>query len=168
MTIVATSKKMLHLLPRLRRSHPRLLCTSAATSPDHTRSQKLERIASELISLNRIERYDYTILFRLKLGLDRFAPSANLASSPSDEAPGAAAAEAVAEKTTYDVKLEKFDAAAKLKIIKEVRGFTELGLKEAKELVEKTPIVVKTGMAKEEAENIVAKLNELGATVTLE
>lgn len=167
MTIVATSKKMLHLLPRLRRSHPRLLCTSSATSPD-TRSQKLDRIASELISLNRIERYDYTILFRLKLGLDRFAPSANLASSPSDEAPGAAAAEAVAEKTTYDVKLEKFDAAAKLKIIKEVRGFTELGLKEAKDLVEKTPTVVKTGMAKEDAEKIVAKLNELGASVTLE
>jgi len=72
------------------------------------------------------------------------------------------------EKTAYDIKLEKFDAAAKLKIIKEVRAFTELGLKEAKELVEKTPIVVKKGVAKEDAEKIVAKLKELGATVVLE
>ncbi|KAK9086592.1 hypothetical protein Syun_028986 [Stephania yunnanensis] len=43
----------------------------------------------------------------------------------------------VAEKTTFDLKLEKFDAATKIKIIKEVRSFTDLGLKEAKELVEK-------------------------------
>jgi len=53
------------------------------------------------------------------------------------------AEEKKAEKTVFDVKLEKFDAAAKIKIIKEIRTFTDLGLKEAKELVEKAPVILK-------------------------
>ncbi|XP_020242723.1 uncharacterized protein LOC109820938 [Asparagus officinalis] len=72
------------------------------------------------------------------------------------------------EKTAFDVKLEGFDAAAKIKVIKEVRGFTELGLKEAKELVEKAPVVVKSGVTKEEAEKIVEKLKGIGAKVAME
>lgn len=72
------------------------------------------------------------------------------------------------EKTAFDVKLEKFDAAAKIKVIKEVRTFTDLGLKEAKEIVEKAPVVLKKGVTKEEAEQIVAKLKEAGATAILE
>ncbi|KAK9158715.1 hypothetical protein Scep_005289 [Stephania cephalantha] len=59
----------------------------------------------------------------------------------------AKAEEKKAEKTTFDVKLEKFDAAAKIKVIKEVRTFTNLGLKEAKDLVEKTPVLLKQGVA---------------------
>ncbi|MBA0749150.1 hypothetical protein Gogos_003108, partial [Gossypium gossypioides] len=82
---------------------------------------------------------------------------------------GSSAAETeTAEKTAFDIKLEKFDAAAKIKIIKEVRTFTELGLKEAKDMVEKVPVVVKKGVTKEEAEAIIKKLQELGATVVLE
>ncbi|KHN27035.1 50S ribosomal protein L7/L12 [Glycine soja] len=61
-----------------------------------------------------------------------------------------------AEKTAFDVKLEGFDAAAKIKVIKEVRMFTSLGLKEAKDLVEKVPAVLKKGVTKEEAESIIA------------
>ncbi|KAK7858493.1 50s ribosomal protein l7/l12 [Quercus suber] len=53
----------------------------------------------------------------------------------------------------------------KEKIIKEVRTFTDLGLKEAKELVEKVPVVLKKGLTKEEADPILAKLKELGATI---
>ncbi|KAI6702289.1 hypothetical protein NL676_011425 [Syzygium grande] len=48
-----------------------------------------------------------------------------------------------AEKTAFDVKLEKFDTAAKIKVINEVRAFTNLGLKEAKDLVEKAPVLLK-------------------------
>lgn len=66
------------------------------------------------------------------------------------------------------MKLEKFNAASKIKVIKEIRAFTELGLKEAKELVEKAPVVVKTGLTKEEAENIMEKLKAVGAVVALE
>ncbi|KAL0377916.1 UNVERIFIED_CONTAM: 50S ribosomal protein L7/L12 [Sesamum radiatum] len=144
----------------------RSLCTAA-----QTRTQKLERIADELLDLNKIERHDYVILLRYKMGLNRYGPAASAPGlqSPSSAAAGASAAPAAAkEKTAFDVKLEKFDAAAKLKVIKEIRAFTDLGLKEAKDLVEKTPAVVKKGVTKEEAEKIMAKLKEVGATVVLE
>nr|GMD54825.1 50S ribosomal protein L7/L12-like [Ipomoea batatas] len=72
---------------------------------------------------------------------------------------GAAKAEEKAEKTVFDLKLEGgFDSGAKIKIIKEVRSFTDLGLKEAKELVEKAPAVLKKGVTKEEAEKIIEKM----------
>lgn len=141
---------------------------STSTEP---RSQKLERIADELISLNKLERYDYSILFRLRLGLSNSAPALS-GLDPSAAAqkagPGAGADAKAAEKTVFDVKLDKFDAATKIKVIKEVRGFTELGLKEAKDLVEKAPVVVKKGVTKEEGESIIEKLKALGATVVLE
>ena len=84
---------------------------------------------------------------------------------------GGAAAKKVeekAEKTVLDVKLEGFDAAAKIKVIKEVRSFTDLGLKEAKDLVEKSPSLLKKGVTKEEAETIIAKMKEVGAKVLME
>ncbi|KAM3734499.1 hypothetical protein ACB098_10G019600 [Castanea mollissima] len=70
-----------------------------------------------------------------------------------------------AEKTVFDVKLERFDAAKKIKAIKEMRTFTDLGLKEAKDLVEKSPTLLKKGVTKEEAESIIAKMKEVGAKV---
>jgi len=66
------------------------------------------------------------------------------------------------------VKLEKFEAASKIKVIKEIRAFTDLGLKEAKALVEKAPVIVKNGLTKEEAEKIMEKLKAVGAIVALE
>ncbi|XVE82550.1 hypothetical protein DITRI_Ditri16bG0014300 [Diplodiscus trichospermus] len=72
------------------------------------------------------------------------------------------------EKMVFDVKLEGFDAAAKIKVIKEVRGFTDLGLKEAKDLVEKAPTLLKKGVTKEEAEKIIQKMKEVGAKVSME
>ncbi|XVE67562.1 hypothetical protein DITRI_Ditri08aG0170400 [Diplodiscus trichospermus] len=62
----------------------------------------------------------------------------------------------------------KAAAASKIKIIKEVRSFTDLGLKEAKELVEKTPSVLKKGVSKEEGEVIIEKMKAVGAKVVLE
>jgi large subunit ribosomal protein L7/L12 len=78
------------------------------------------------------------------------------------------AAEEKAEKTVFDVKLEGFDAAAKIKVIKEVRTFTDLGLKEAKDLVEKAPTLLKKGVTKDEAEKIMEKLKQIGAKVSME
>ncbi|KAF5729217.1 50S ribosomal protein L12 cyanelle-like [Tripterygium wilfordii] len=72
------------------------------------------------------------------------------------------------EKTVFELKLESYEAAAKIKIIKEVRTFTDLGLKEAKDLVEKTPSVLKKGVSKEEGEQIIEKLKALGAKVVME
>lgn len=72
------------------------------------------------------------------------------------------------EKTVFELKLESYDAASKIKIIKEVRSFTDLGLKEAKDLVEKTTAVFKKGVSKEEGEQIIEKMKAVGAKVVLE
>lgn len=82
-------------------------------------------------------------------------------------ASGDKAAEA-AEKTVFELRLEAFDAASKIKVIKEIRSFTDLGLKEAKELVEKAPSVIKGGVSKEEAEAIVEKMKAVGAKVVMD
>ncbi|KAH7352081.1 hypothetical protein KP509_19G029000 [Ceratopteris richardii] len=92
----------------------------------------------------------------------------NMGAMPAGNVPASAEEEKKPEKTNFDVKLEKFDASAKIKVIKEVRSFTSLGLKEAKELVEKLPATLKQGVGKEEAEQIVEKLKAVGATAVLE
>ena len=70
-------------------------------------------------------------------------------------------------KTSFDLKLIEFDAKAKLKIIKEVRALAGLGLKEAKELVENAPTVIHKDLKQEEAEELKAKLEELGGKVEI-
>ena len=79
----------------------------------------------------------------------------------------AAAAAPAEEKTSFDVKLASFDAKSKLKIIKEVRSVTDLPLKEAKELVEKAPAVIKESLTKEEAEALKKVITDLGGVVEL-
>ncbi|XP_031277136.1 uncharacterized protein LOC116135565 [Pistacia vera] len=83
-------------------------------------------------------------------------------------AAGSAKVEEKKEKTAFDVKLEKFDAAAKIKVIKEVRAFTTLGLKEAKDLVEKVPVLLKQGVTKEEANDIIEKIKAAGGVAVME
>ncbi|MEG9298756.1 50S ribosomal protein L7/L12 [Mangrovibacillus sp. Mu-81] len=73
-------------------------------------------------------------------------------------------AEAAAEKTEFDVILESA-GSQKIKVIKVVREITGLGLKEAKELVDNTPKALKEGISKEDAEELKAKLEEVGAGV---
>ena len=80
-------------------------------------------------------------------------------------APGAAA-EAAEEKTEFDVILKDV-GSQKIKVIKAVREVTNMGLKEAKELVEGAPKPVKEAVSKEEAESIKKKLEEAGATVEI-
>ena len=81
-------------------------------------------------------------------------------------APGAAAGAAAEEKTEFDVELTEI-GAEKVKVIKVVREVTGLGLKEAKDLVEAAPKVVKEATSKDDAENIKKSLEEAGAKVTL-
>ena len=81
-------------------------------------------------------------------------------------AAGAGAGAEAEEKTDFDVELTDV-GANKIKVIKVIREITGLGLKEAKDLVEGAPKVVKEGAAKEEAEEVKAKLEEVGAKVTL-
>eukprot|EP01035_Chromulina_nebulosa_P019404 gene19404-25278_t len=85
------------------------------------------------------------------------------AAKPSAEA----AAPAKEEKTTFDIKLTVVDAKVKIKVIKEVRTITGLGLKEAKELVEKAPVVIKQGLKKEDVDNFKKLLLDAGAEVEI-
>ncbi|MED2974339.1 MULTISPECIES: 50S ribosomal protein L7/L12 [unclassified Fictibacillus] len=86
------------------------------------------------------------------------------AAAPVAVAGGAAGADAAAEQTEFDLVLTSA-GASKIKVIKVVRELTGLGLKEAKELVDGAPSNVKEGIAKEEAEEMKAKLEEVGASV---
>ena len=72
-----------------------------------------------------------------------------------------------AEKTHYDVELSSFEAADKIKVIKEIRALLGLGLKESKEMVEGAPVWIKKEVKKEEAEQIVEKLKAVGAVIRL-
>ncbi len=78
----------------------------------------------------------------------------------------AAGGPAAEEKTEFDVELTE-TGSEKIKVIKAVRELTGLGLKEAKDVVEGTPKVIKEGLSKEDAEAVKAKLEEVGAKVTL-
>jgi large subunit ribosomal protein L7/L12 len=79
----------------------------------------------------------------------------------------AAAAEPVEEQTEFDVILDSFDAAAKIKVLKAVREVTGLGLGEAKALVEAAPTPIKEGIAKGDAETIKKAVEEVGGKVTI-
>ncbi len=98
--------------------------------------------------------------FEERYGVTAAAPVAIAA------APGAAAAPEVEEKTSFDVVLTAA-GEKKIQVIKVVRELTSLGLKEAKDLVDGAPKPVKTGVSKEEAESVKAKLEEQGATVEI-
>jgi len=90
------------------------------------------------------------------------------AAAPVMAMPGAAGAEeaAVEEQDEFDVTLESF-GSKKIQVIKVIRQITSLGLKEAKELVDKAPSLVREAVGKEEAEDIRSKLEEVGATVVV-
>jgi large subunit ribosomal protein L7/L12 len=96
-----------------------------------------------------------------KFGVSAAAPAAvAVAGAPAE------GGEAAAEQTEFDVILTDF-GAAKIKVIKEVRAITALGLKEAKTLVESVPAPLKEAVTKEEAEEIKKQIEEVGATVEI-
>ncbi len=78
------------------------------------------------------------------------------------------AAPPVQEKTLFNLKLQSFDAAAKPKIIKEIKSMLGLSLVDSKKFVESAPKLMKEGVPKEEAEKIVATLKELGGVVIMD
>lgn len=134
-------------------------------------SPRVQALLDDLVSLNMLEVKQLTDGLKDRLGIDDAAamPMMNPAMfAAAGPAAPAEAAEPVAEKTAFDLKLEKFDAAKKIAVIKEVRSITGLGLKEAKTLVEEAPKVFKSDVPKDEAEKIRDKLKDIGAQVALE
>ena len=118
----------------------------------------IEKLAEDLSALTVLEAAELAKLLEEKWGVSAAAAPVAVAGGAGD------AGGAAEEKTEFDVIL----AAAgdkKINVIKEVRGITGLGLKEAKDLVEAAPKPVKEGVSKDEADQIKAKLEEAGATV---
>ena len=113
--------------------------------------------------MNAIELASYAKAMRDKFGITAAPMAVAAGPAAGGGSGGAAAAE---EPTVFDVILAGA-GANKIQVIKEIRTVTSLGLKEAKELVESAPKPVKTGLKKEEAEEIKKKLEAAGATVQL-
>jgi large subunit ribosomal protein L7/L12 len=121
----------------------------------------IEKLAEDLSALTVLEAAELAKLLEEKWGVSAAAAPVAVAAVAGGAGDAGGAAE---EKTEFDVIL----AAAgdkKINVIKEVRGITGLGLKEAKDLVEAAPKAVKEGVSKDEADQIKAKLEEAGATV---
>ena len=115
-----------------------------------------EKIIADLKEASILELNDLVSAIEEEFGVSAAAPVA---------AAGAAGA-AAAEQTEFDVELAS-EGSAKVKTIKAVKDITGLGLKDAKGLVDNIPSVIKEGVSKDEAEDIKAKLEEVGATVNL-
>jgi len=106
-----------------------------------------------------------TVLELVEL-ISAFEEKFNVSAAAVAVAAGPAAGAAVEEQTEFNVELTSF-GANKVAVIKAVREITGLGLKEAKDLVEGAPQILKEGISKEEAEELKAKLETTGATVTV-
>ena len=118
----------------------------------------LEKIAEDLSSLTVLEAADLAKLLEDKWGVSASAPVAVAAAG------GVEAAPSVEAKTEFNVMLTAI-GEKKINVIKEVRAVTGLGLKEAKDLVEAAPSMVKEGVPEAEANEIKGKLEEAGASV---
>ena len=119
----------------------------------------LNEIADQLSSLTVMEAAELASLLEDKWGVSAAAPVAVAAAA----APGEAAAE---EQTEFEVILIGF-GDKKIQVIKEIRGITSLGLKEAKELVEGVPKVIKEGVSQDEANEIKEKIEGAGGQVDI-
>ncbi len=120
----------------------------------------LKAFAEQLVNLSVKEVNELAQILKDEYGIEPAAAAVAVAAGP---AAGAAAAE---EKTSFDVVL-KSAGANKLQVVKKVKDVAGLGLKEAKELVDNAPSVVKEGATKDEAENLNKELEEAGAEIEL-
>ena len=122
----------------------------------------LDKIVDDLSSLTVLEAAELSKILEEKWGVSAAAPVAVAAAGVAADGGG----DAATEKDEFDVVLTGF-GDKKINVIKEVRGVTGLGLKEAKDLVEGVPKALKEGVSKDEAEEIKTKLEEAGATVEI-
>lgn len=122
----------------------------------------VEELVEKIGALTLIEAAELKTALEEKFGVTAAAPMMMGGMMPG----AAAAAPAEEEKTTFDVELSD-SGAQKINVIKAVRELVGLGLKEAKDLVDGAPKMVKEGVTKEEAESIKKKLEEVGAKVAL-
>jgi len=125
--------------------------------------EKFKDIVSSIEKMSVLDLSELVKILEEKFGVSAAAPMMAMGAMP-----GAGAGEAAEEeeKTSFNIELTA-TGANKIAVIKAIRSITELGLKEAKDLTDGAPTVVKEGVAKEEAEKMKKTLEEAGATVTL-
>jgi large subunit ribosomal protein L7/L12 len=122
----------------------------------------LKALAEQLVNLTVKDVQELADILKNEYGIEPAAAAVAVAAAPAGDA-GAAAVE---EQTEFTVVLESA-GANKLKVVKEVKTLLNTGLKEAKDLVDGAPAVLKEGATKEEAESLKAALEETGATIVL-
>jgi len=127
-------------------------------------STATDEILEKLKGLTLLEAAELVKQIEEAFGVSAAAPVGVAIAGPG---PAAVAAEAVEEKTEFDVILESVPADKKIAVLKIVRELTGLGLKEAKDLVEAAPKPVKEGIAKDAAEDAKKRIEEAGGQVTI-
>ena len=127
-------------------------------------SSKTDEILESLKTLSLLEASELVKQIEEAFGVSAAASAGVVMAAPGAAGGGEAAAE---EQTEFDVVLESFDASAKIKVLKEVRNATGLGLGDAKAMVEAAPKTIKEGIAKEEAEALKKAIEDVGGKVTL-
>jgi len=128
----------------------------------------VQEMVDQISEMTVLELSELVKAIEEKFGVSAAAPVMAAGMMPIAGTTGAdsEAEEAEEEQTEFDVELTEF-GSEKIKVIKEVRAITGLGLREAKEAVESAPNVLKEGMSQEEADEIKEKLEAVGATVTI-
>lgn len=121
----------------------------------------LKAIAEQLVNLTVKDVQELADILKEEYGIEPAAAAVAVAA-----APGEGGGEAAEEKTEFDVFLESA-GGTKLKVVKEVKTLLGVGLKDAKDLVDGAPAVIKEGASKEEAESLKAALEAVGASVEL-
>ncbi len=121
----------------------------------------IKKLAQEIVGLTLLEAVELKNILKDEYGIEPAAGGAVMMAGPASSGESSGSSE---EKSEFDVILKSF-GDKKINVIKEVRGITGLGLKEAKDLVEAGGKAVKEGVSKEEAEGLKKQLEEAGAEV---
>ncbi|PFH52583.1 hypothetical protein AMATHDRAFT_46135 [Amanita thiersii Skay4041] len=143
---------------------------SPSPPPSTSTDPKISRIVDDISGLTLLQAADLVTLLKSRLNIQEIAmPAAAVPAASAAPAEAEAPEEKPKEKTSFNVKLESFDAAAKAKIIREIKGMIpNLTLIEAKKFVESLPKTLKENLPKDEAEKLKATLEGLGGVVKLE
>ncbi|KAF2027994.1 54S ribosomal protein L12, mitochondrial precursor [Setomelanomma holmii] len=172
---ICTAKQTICVRPTIGASQQRIqrrwASGEAAAAPTNP---KIATIVDQISQLTLLETADLVSTLKTRLNIPDMPVGGFVGGGPAGAAPAAApveeeeAAPAAQEKTLFNLKLEKFDAGAKPKVIKEIKAMLGLSLVDSKKFVESAPKTMKEGVPKEEAEKIVETLKALGATVVME
>ena len=129
-------------------------------------SAKTDEILDSLKSLSLLEASELVKQIEEAFGVSAAASAGVVMAAPGAAASGDSS-DAAEEKTEFEIVLESFEASSKIKVLKEVRNATGLGLGEAKALVEAAPKTIKEGASKEDAEALKKAIEAVGGKVTL-